>query len=66
MMGGVEEASGRTVRLYFYNRLYLISEPADTLDPDMGSLEYAHFHMGNSIPTPDDDLPWPRIGGYRN
>ena len=67
MMGGVEEASGRTARLYFYNRLYLISEPADTFDPDVGSLEYAHFHMGNSIPTPDDDdLPWPRIGVYRN
>lgn len=66
LMGGVEETTGETTRLYLYNNMYLISTPAAGFDPNMGSLEYSHLLMGDRIPEQGDDLPWPWIGIYRN
>lgn len=66
LMGGVEEETGQTTRLYLYNNMYLISTPAEGFDPNMGSLEYAWLRMGERIPEPGDDLPWPAIGIYRD
>lgn len=66
LVGGVEEATGQTTRLYLYNNLYLVSIPADEFDPNMSYIDYALLLMGEKIPKPGDDLPWPQIGIYRH
>ena len=62
LVGGVEEATGQTVRLYLYNNMYLISIPAADFDPNMSFIDYARLLMGDKISKPGNDLPWPGIG----
>lgn len=66
LMAGVEDATGQTARLYLYNGSYLVSVPPSEFDPDMAHIDYVHLLMGDRIPTPEYDLPWPRIGICRN
>lgn len=66
LMAGVEEATGQTTRLYLYNSGYLVSVSAAEFDPNMDHVDYMHLLMGDRVPEPGDDLPWPRIGIYWN
>lgn len=66
LVGGVEESTGQTTRLYLYNMMYLISVPPDGFDPNMSTLDYARILMGEKIPRPADELPWPQIGIRRD
>lgn len=66
LMAGVEEATGQTTRLYLYNGAYLVSVSAAEFDPNMDHVDYMHLLMGDKVPEPGDDLPWPRIGIYWN
>lgn len=65
LMGGVEEATGQTTRLYLYDGAYLVSVPAEEFDPNMDHVDYMHLLMGGKVSAPGNDLPWPRIGIYR-
>ena len=65
-VGGVEAETGIIRRIYLYNGGYLISTPADTFNPEMDRLEYAHFRGGERVEKPDFHSPWPSIGIYRH
>lgn len=66
LLGGVEESTGETTRMYLYNSLYLVSVPAAEFDPGMSYMDYAGLLMGGHIAQPEDDPPWPKIAVCRH